>query len=902
MREHRAWFQRLSGLFHKERRDHELDAELESHLQMHIEDNLRAGMTLEEARRQALIKLGGVEATKERYRDRRGLPLIETTIQDIRFAIRLLSKAPTVTFVAVLSLALGIGANTAIFSLVDTVMLRMLPVQKPEQLVEIRMRNQGDKEANPIVTNPVWEELRNRQNVFSGALAWSTRNFDLADGGEAQYVPGIFASGDYFVTLGVRPVAGRVFTAADDHRGCPGVAVVSYGFWQGHYGAVESAIGSTLRIDGYGFQVIGVAQPGFSGLDVGERFDVAVPMCAEAIIAGKNSMLDMRSAWWMRVLGRLKPGATLERANAQINVLAPEILRATVPAKWNTQQQKRYLQKTLVISPAGTGVSNLRRSYERPLIMLMVIVGFVLLIACANIASLFLSRAAARQKEIAVRLSLGASRTRLVRQMLTESIVLSGAGALLGLLFARWGGSLLVRFVSTSKDAVFLDLSMDHRVLGFTVAIAILTGVLFGALPALRVTRVSPASVIKGSDERTDATHSRFHSGRWIVAFQLALSMILLVGTGLFLRSFRNLTTLNPGFERNGVLLVMMDVHNANVPKEARVTFYAQILDRLKSIPGVSSASQDWFVPMSGHEWNDDIAVDGYKPAAGEEPLVWFNWITPDYFTTLRTPLLAGRPFDGRDTASSEQVAIVNESMAQHFFPGASPLGKYFRVTEGGLASSQPLRIVGVVKDSKYDSLREDYLPFAYVPLTQMTQVEDGSVFQIRAYVSPDSLIPAVRDSIGGVNKSVSMQFGTLAQMVDDTLVQERLLATLSGFFGGLALLLTAIGLYGVMAYAVTQRTHEIGIRMALGAQPRSILTLVMRDVAILLATGAAAGIIGALWLTRLVQQLLFGLKANDLGTLALATGALVLIALIASYLPARRAMRVDPMVALRYE
>jgi putative ABC transport system permease protein len=378
MRRLRVWFIRLADLFRTGQRDRDLDAELESHLQLHVEDNLRAGMTPEEARRQALIKLGGVEPTKEKYRDRRGLPLIETTLQDARFAVRILSKAPTVTFIAVLSLALGIGANTAIFTLIDTVMLRMLPVQKPEQLVEIRMRNQGDTEGNPVFTNPLWEELRNRQNVFSGALAWSTRNFDLADGGEAQYVPGIFASGDYFLTLGVRPVAGRVFTAADDHRGCPGVAVVSYGFWQSHYGAAEGVIGSILRIDGHGFQVIGVAQPGFSGLDVGQRFEVAVPTCTEAILAGKNSMLDMRSAWWMRVLGRLKPGATVEQANAQINVLAPEIFGATVPAKWNPQQQKRYLQRTFAISHAGTGVSNLRRSYERPLMMLMVIVGLVL--------------------------------------------------------------------------------------------------------------------------------------------------------------------------------------------------------------------------------------------------------------------------------------------------------------------------------------------------------------------------------------------------------------------------------------------------------------------------------------------------------------------------------------------
>jgi predicted permease len=386
------------------------------------------------------------------------------------------------------------------------------------------------------------------------------------------------------------------------------------------------------------------------------------------------------------------------------------------------------------------------------------------------------------------------------------------------------------------------------------------------------------------------------------VALQVALSLILLVGTGLFVRSFRNLITLDPGFDRQNVLLVTTNIHNANIPPNAHAEFYAQVLASLKAVPGVTLASQDWFALMSGYEWNQEIEVEGQKPPAGEEPLVYFNWVTPDYFATLRTPLLAGRVFDGRDTAASPAVVIVNETMARKYFPNKNPIGQYFRIQDSNLASAQPLQIVGLVKDSKYESLREDYLPFGYVPLSQMFLVPETSVFELRTGVTPSALIPAVRDAIGSINKAASLQFTTLSQAVDDTLAQERLLATLSGFFGGLALLLTAIGLYGVMTYVVTQRTHEIGIRMALGAQPVSIMKLVMRDVAALLVVGVGAGVIASVWVARLVEQLLFGLKANDAETLALAAGSLVAIALLASYLPARRAMRVDPIKALRYE
>jgi predicted permease len=889
--------------FRREKWDAERAREMEAHLAIETEENIARGMSPDEARFAAKRKLGNETRIREEIYKMNSIGFLETVWQDIRFAIRILKKTPVITTVALLSLALGIGANTAIFSLMNSVMLRMLPVQNPEQLVEVGMQTpRSVRGIAHAYTNPIWEQLRDHQDVFSGIFSWSRNDFDLASGGEAHIVHGIYTSGGYFTTLGVRPAMGRLIMPADDQRGCSGVAVLGYGFWQEHYGGAESAVGTLLRLDSHAFQVIGVTPANFFGTEVGQRFDVAIPICAEAVLRGKDSSLDERSEWWLSVMGRLKPGMNAEQAAVRLNVIAPQIFAASVPNDWPQAGQQAFLKRTFAPLPVGNGLSRLRSQYERPLEILMVIAGLVLLITCANIASLMLARSAARQRETAVRLSLGASRVRLIRQVLTESILLSGAGALLGVFLAKWGEALLVRFVSTTGQKVFLDLSMDERVLGFTAGIGVLTGLVFGALPAMRGTRVSLISAIKGGDAQNAKGHLQFHSGRWIVAVQLALSSVLLVGTGLFVRTFENLVMLDPGFDRNGVLLVSMDVHNANIAPAARASTYGEILDRLQSLPGVISASQTWFTPISGFTWDQPIHVDGYQPPAGVEPVVNFNWMTQDYFSTLRTPLVAGRTFGNGDAATSSPVAIVNETMARRFYSTASPLGKYFSIPNSHAAPSRPIQIVGIVKDSKYDSLREEILPFAYLPLNQMVFVPEDSNFEVRTAARPSAMIPAVGEAIGGVNKAASLGFLTLAQRVDDSLVQERLLATLSGFFGGLALLLTAIGLYGVMSYVVTQRTHEIGIRMALGAHPRSILRLVMRDVALLLAVGAGAGALASLWVTRVLQQLLYGLKSNDGVTIVLAIVALVAVALVTSYIPARRAMRVDPMVALRHE
>src|SRR5690348_1307824 len=904
-----ALLKRLIGglrvLFHKEDAEQELDEELRGYVDTAAAEKMKAGMSREEAMRQVRMNMGSSEGVKEEVRSVGWETFAETLWQDIRFAVRILAKTPVITTVALLSLALGIGANTAIFSLIDAVMLRMLPVQHPEQLVQIKFHSPMSATPRGSVTNPIWEQVRDHQNAFAGAFAWSPRTFDLADGGEENNIHGVYASGSYFATLGVRPAAGRLLATSDDVRGCSGAAVLGYGFWQQHFGGAESAVGNFIRLDGHSFPIIGVAQRGFAGTDVGTPLDVAIPICAEAILRGKNSFLDHRSAWWLLMMGRLRAGDDISIAEARLKVLSPQLFAAAVPQDWDAKSQDIFRKYSFVAVPGGTGTGGffgVRQQYSQPLEILMFVVALVLLIACANIASLLLARAAARQKEIAVRLSLGASRARLIRQVLTESIVLSGAGALLGVLFARWGSDFLVRFVSRTHNQVFLDLKMDGRVLAFTVGIAVLTGLLFGILPAFRATRVSLTSAMKGENGDMSEAGMRFSSERWIVAAQVALSLILLVGTGLFIRTFTNLMTLDPGFDPSNVLIVESNIHNAGVPEPARVAAYGEMLAKLQAIPGVSSASQCWMRPLSGMEWNEDVSIPGYHPPAGVEPLVYLNWITPGYFSTMRTALLEGRTFNAGDSAAATHVVVINQLLARTYFSGEDPIGKHLIFDDKQMFGPQPLEIIGVVKDAKYDSLSQEFLSTAYVPLAQVSMVAEDSAFEIRTAMNPATVIPAVRDALGSVNKLASLQFLTLKQEADDSVIQERVLAVLSGFFGGLALLLTAIGLYGVMSYVVTRRQREIGIRMALGAQQGKILRFVLRDVTTLLIAGVTAGLVGAWWATRFVQKFLFGLKPYDAATIGTAILMLTAVALFAGYLPARRASRLDPMRVLREE
>jgi putative ABC transport system permease protein len=895
---------RLRSLFRRDTVESEADAELRFHFEQQVEKHIKSGRTREEATRRARLEFGGHEQLKEEIRDARGVNLIETLFQDIRYGLRILGRTPVISGVAILSLALGIGANTAIFSLIDTVMLRMLPIQRPEELTQVRMRDprSPNDEPEPTFTNPLWEALRDRQDFYSGIFAWSLTQFDLSQGGAVHDVNGMFASGDYFSTLDVRPAAGRLIATDDDKRGCPGVAVLSYGFWQEHFGGAPSAVGSTLSLDNQIFNVIGVSAPGFFGLEVGNKFDVAIPVCAAEIFDGPKSRLDRRSWWWLNVAGRSKPGVSRDELKARLGVVSPQIFADALPKEWEAKDQQDFLKRSFVPTPAATGTSYLRRRFTQPLHILMGVVGLVLLIACANIASLMLARASARHKEIAVRKALGASRARLIRQLLTECVLLSTAGAILGILFARWGSALLVRYISTGDNKVFLDLSFDWRTLSFTAGVAVFTGILFGVLPAFRSTRVSLTLAMKGSQAIDAESGAKFRAGKWIVASQVALSLVLLVASGLFLRSLVKLVTMDVGFDRNNVLIVHANLHNAKVPAEQQPAMFDEIESRLRTLPGVVSASRSVMTPVSNYVWNSDLEVDSPNAPKGDAALAFFNFVSPGYFGTVRTPLLAGRNINDGDTKTSPLIAVVNETLARRFFPNGEALGKYFRIHADPGKPEPPIQIVGLVKDAKYESLREEAHATAYFPIAQVTEPVEEQVFELRTATRPSALIPSVQEAVAGVSNAVPLDFGTLAEQVDDSLVQERLLATLSTFFGALALLLAMIGLYGALSYLVAQRQREFGIRMALGAPRNSILRLVMRDVVIVLAGGLTVGAAISLAAVGLLQKMLFGLAARDTVTLLTSIGVLSAVAFFAGYLPVRRATRIDPMVALRYE
>jgi len=821
--------------------------------------------------------------------------MLDALLQDLRYAIRALRSSPGFAAVAILSLALGIGANTAIFSLIDSVILKTLPVSHPEQLLQVTMGKQA------YYTNPIWEQIRDRQDVFSGIFAYGGGRFNLAAGGEARYAQGNFVAGQFFETLGLRPLLGRTLTTADDQRGCPGTAVLSNGFWQKEYGGRADVVGKSISLDNHPFEILGVLEPGFTGLDVGSAMDLYVPICTEKIIHGETSMLDHRSAWWIRIIGRPKPGVSASQATARLKTLAPEIFQATLPPNWPADSKAEYLKHTFETQPAASGLSFLRKQYQQALMILMVIVGVVLLIACANVANLLLARSAARQREIAIRMALGSGRGRLIRQLLTESLLLSLTGAALGIVFAQWGTRLLVGFLSDRGGKVFLDLSIDTRVLAFTAGVAILTGLLFGVAPAWRGTRVNPQSAMK-ANARGVIEGSKFGLGKALVVVQVALSLLLVVGAGLMLSTFFKLETLDSGFKREQILLVSVDLRNGNYPQERRGAVYREMLERLRALPAVRSASGSDMTPISGSFWNEDLEIEGYTSKSRDDTLVYFNQVSDRYLETLGIALVAGRDFNAHDTLESPKVAIVNQTMVNKFFAGQNPIGKRYRPEEGDKMGGW-VEIVGVMKDAKYGTLREEILPTAFIAGSQAAKPRDSTTFEVRVAAGPPTaLISGVKSAIADVNRDVSLQFTTLATQVDESLARERLLATLSGFFGALALALAMIGLYGVMSYNVARRRNEIGIRMALGAEQSRVLRMVLREVAILIVIGLAIGLGAAIGTTRFVESFLYGMKPNDPWTLALSAAVLALVAALAGFLPARRASRLDPMTALRDE
>jgi predicted permease len=893
------WYQRF---FRRGLTEKHLDAELRFHLEQQIDDYIAAGMKPEEARRRARLEFGGIDQLKEECRDVGAAHVLETLAQDVSYGLRQLRRSPGFTAAAVLTLALGIGVNTAIFSLIDAVMLKMLPVERPGELFKVEFGN-ADEAGGDVFTTAMWEQLRDHQDVFSSTFAWFGNNFYLTEGGATRRVDGLWVSGGFFRVLGLRPAAGRLIADADDRRGCPPVAVLSYGFWQERYGGAKSAIGSTLALGSHPFEVIGVAPPGFFGMGVGGKFDVAAPLCAKALFEVEKPHLDNVQVFWLSIAGRINPKLSRTQQTAQLHILAPRLF---VPPNASPEERAALMRITLRIAPAGRGISGLRGQFSHALQVLMVVVGLVLLIACANLASLTLARGAARRKETAVRQALGASRTRLIRQLLTECVLLSSAGALLGVLLARWTAALLVRLISTANNTVSLDLSPDTRILGFVLATVALTSLLMGLLPALRSTRVSLSSAMKGSQSSEAGRDWGFRGRQWIVGSQVALSLVLLVAAGLLLRTFVRLVTLDIGFDRNNVLLVDADAKAANVPPDRCLATYDEIESRLRALPGVLSVGRGhppmwWGTAEFGHVESDWFKLNTAN-LEDLEGVVIGDFISAGYLPTMRIRFLAGRNFSSADLESSSNVAIVNRTFARRFFPHLNPIGRTFRMWD--MPGEKAFEVVGLIEDYKYSSLREKALAVAFLPVNQTPSPLLGSrqVLLLRTAIPPSALVAPVRAAVAEVNNAIPLEFSTAAEEVHDALVQERLMAWLSGLFGGLALVLAMIGLFGTFSYLVTQRQTEFGIRMALGATRSSILGLVMRDLVAVLAGGLVAGILISLAAMRVLQQMLFGLGPRDTTTMLLAAGLLSAVALVAGYLPAHRAMKVDPMVALRYE
>jgi predicted permease len=828
---------------------------------------------------------------------------LQSVLRDLRFAFRLLRQTPMVSAVAMLSLALGIGANVAIFSLVNALLLKTLPIHEPDRLVILgQPPTQPGRQANTSFTNPQWEHIRDHQDFFSGVLAQGGARFNLNAGGEARPVVGMFVNGRFFDVLGVTPIVGRTLTADDDRRGggaAGPVAVLSYGFWQREYGGDPAVVGRGIFLDGHAFTVVGVSPPEFYGIEVGRTFDVAVPLGTEPIIRGTESSLDRRSSWWLRIMGRLAPGQTSEQAEARLAAFHPSLREATMPQDWRPQDQKTYIAAPLTLTPGATGISGLRTRYSRPLFVLLGIVALVLLIACANMANLLLAQSQARQRELAIRLSLGASRWLVARQLLIESLLLSFIGSAAGVLLALWGSRALVQLISTRTALVTLDLALDWRVLGFTMLVGVLTGLLFGVAPALRATGLTPAIALRDHSRGVVSGGGRINLGHGLVALQVAVSFILVLGASLFVRTLVDLSSQEMGFQQDRVLIASVDLRRTGLTDKERPQLFERLREAVAAAPGVQAAAVSVITPMSNSVWNNLITVPGYE-APERDRIAHFNRITPDYFRVMGTPILAGRDIGPSDRGGAPKVALVNETFAKKFYKGESPLGKTFAIGDPSRPDYATYEVVGMVRDAKYVSLREPPPPTMYTAWAQADTASSAARISLRVSGAPDSFRATALLAMQGVHKEAVVDFKAFEEDVRAAVIQERLVASLSAFFGGLALLLAAIGLYGVMSYSVARRRNEIGIRMALGAAPGKVMRLVLWNVALVTAIGLAIGAAVSIGTGRFVNTLLFGLVASDMTMVVVAGVTLGAAAALAGYLPARRAARVDPMVALR--
>jgi predicted permease len=922
---------RLKGVLGHRRLDSELQDELAFHVESEIQKNISAGMPPDEARRQALIAFGGVQQTKEAVRQVRWMRFVDVLVKDTRYALRVLRKSPAFTTVAVLTLALGIGMNTAIVSIIDAVLFRSLPVHNPDGLVVLKWEAREEPtteglegfadcdehlmdKAHPsgcALPLPMLQELKTHTNFFA-SLAVFTQfgQTDLGGNGPAKRVRSEFVSGGYFETLGVNPAIGRLLSAGDDQRGAPPVAVLNFKFWQSDFGGSRSVLGKTVRLNNKPFTIIGVTEPGFTDLSMANQFDLWIPLAQEKDIVARwfpgQTGMDFFA---YVILGRLKPGVPVSQAEAAADVIFRNAILHSKPMIFKAEDDPHL---KLVAAQ-----KELRGRYDlvlRPVYVLMMCVGVILLIACANVAGLLLARAASREREMAVRLALGAKRLRLLSQLLVESLTLSLMGGALGLLMAVWGSRLLMKFLFSGAETLpAFSPHLDWRVLAFTAGAAVLTGVIFGLAPAFHGLRVDLTPSLKAADKSGAAglRRRRFSMGNLLVALQVALAVLVLVTAGLLVRTLGNLRKVNPGFDTNNLLLFNLNPRLEGYRGDQVRRVYHELQEKLSSVPGVISVGYSSSALLSRAVWSTSFHRPGTPVDSKDQVTVDFMEVGPNFFATLRIPLLAGRDLTAAEfeagmrtsplqAVTAQTPVLVNHAFVQAYFPNQNPLGEIFgdSLSKGPFPAFPGWQIVGVVGNTKYNSLRRDMRPTIY----QATP-DNYACFELRTSVDPASLIPIVRKTVNSVDDNLAMVgMDTQKGEIDRQLADDRMVAELSSFFGLLALLLACMGLYGLLSYTVTRRTREIGIRMAIGAQAGNVIRLVMAEAILVAGVGAVFGTGVSFGTTRLLMTFLYGVKPGDPFTLFSVILLLAVVALGACLIPARRATRVDPLVALRYE
>jgi putative ABC transport system permease protein len=910
------WFKKLSFwlrlLLHRRELDQELNDEIGYHLEAKTQENIAKGMTLEEARRAARIELGGVEQVKERVRAGRTGAWLDTFVQDLRFGLRMLRKSPGFTSVAILTLALGIGANTAIFSFTDQVLLRNLPVPHPEQLVVLRSPGPGPSTGHcwsdidncaQSFSYPMYGELRERATVFSGLLAYRQIDLNVSGDGVTQTAHGELVSGNFFQTLEVPPALGRVFTPNDETApGANPVAVLSYGYWTRQFGGDPSVLNKPLFVNGVPLTVVGVARKGFFGVEIGSAPDIFIPVTMKAQMAPNAiQKLEEPSDRWLPVMARLKPGISLARAQVALQPIYGPILESEAKLlKLSGDDWKQFVSKPLLLVSGAHGRLVLQQDAEEPLLVLMSMVGLVLLIACANVAGLVVARGEARQREIAVRMAMGASRGHLVRQLLTESLLIGVAGGAGGIALASWGLKAMVGAIPSDAGLKGLEGALDLRVLWFAVLLTLLTSVLSGLAPAMRATRVALHSTLKEQGSSVSEGHSSVGLRRVLIVAQVALTAVLLAGAGLFARTLINLEQADLGINPSHLLQFSV-APDLNGDTLAQTQEFADRARReIAMLPGVRSVSVSSIPMFSDDDWGTDITPEGYAVRPGEDTDVLYDYVSGGYFSTVGIPLIAGREFTDADNAKTPKVCIINAKLAQQFFAGRNPLGLH--IEHGVGANHLDMEIVGVVANSKWDSARSDVVPFMYVAYSQVANLSPLT-FYVRTERDPAQMAASLHSAIAHLDPSLPINnMRTVNAQLSDLMFNDRLVAALSVSLALLAALLAALGLYGVLAYVVARRTREIGIRMALGGGRADILRLVVGQGVRLTVIGGAIGIVVALVAARYVASLLYGVNAHNPLTFVAVVALLAVVSGTACYLPASRAMKVDPIVALRYE